>query len=134
MVRNSRLQLLCVAARLLGRADVGVGDDLHERRPGTVEVDEADLVARGIGRVNELRRVFLEVRPRDADGERTLGRLDGQAAGRREGQVVLADLVALGQVGIEVVLAVPAGGVRRGRFDREARREDVLDGAAIDDR
>ena len=29
---QEQLQLLGVAPRLLGRADIGVGDDLHERR------------------------------------------------------------------------------------------------------
>ena len=36
-------QLLGVAAGLLGRADDGLGDDLHQRHAGAVEVDEADL-------------------------------------------------------------------------------------------
>ena len=53
---------------------------------------------------------------------------------RRERQVVLADLVALGQVRVEVVLAVPAGRLRRRRLDGEPGRQDVLDGPAVDDR
>ena len=69
-----------------------------------------------------------------ADGERALRRLDRQSTRRGERQVVLADLVALGQVGVEVVLAVPARGVRRRRLDRQAGRQDMLHGAAVDDR
>ena len=35
-------QLLRVPARLLGGPDVRLGHDLHQRRPGAIEVDEAD--------------------------------------------------------------------------------------------
>ena len=52
----------------------------------------------------------------------------------RQGQVVLADLVALGQVGIEVVLAVPARELGRRGADGQAGGEDVLDGLPVDDR
>src|SRR5690606_26520861 len=37
-------------------------------------------------------------------------------------------------VGIEVVLAVPAGRLGNRRVDREAGRHDLLDGATVDDR
>ena len=131
---QEQLQLLGVAPGLLGRADVGIGHDLHQRCAGAVEVDQADLASIRIGGMDELRGVLLEVRPRDPDGERALRRLDRQPAGRGERQVVLADLVALGQVRVEVVLAVPARGVRGRGLDREAGRQDMLHGTAIDDR
>ena len=47
----------------------------------------------------------LQVRPGDRHRERPLGRLDRQPAVGRERDRVLADLVALGQVRVEVVLA-----------------------------
>ena len=53
---------------------------------------------------------------------------------RRQGQVVLRDLVALRQVGIEVVLAVPAGHLRDRGANRQSRRQNVLDGALVDHR
>ena len=56
-----------------------------------------------------------------ADGERPVGRVEGQPPERRERQVVLADLVALRQVRVEVVLAVPAGR-RRAPSPRSRRR------------
>ena len=62
---QQQLQLLGVAAGLLGRPDVGLGDDLHERGAGAVEVDEADLASVRIGGMDELGRVLLEVRPGD---------------------------------------------------------------------
>ena len=74
---QQQLQLLGVAAGLLGRADVGLGDDLHERRAGPVEVDEADAARRRRRPAwIELRRVLLEVGARDADRERPVRRLD----------------------------------------------------------
>ena len=78
------------------------------------------------------RRVLLEVRARDANLDRALRGLDGKSAVCRQRQVVLRDLVALGQVRVEVVLAVPARHVGRRRLDRHARGEDVLHGALVD--
>ena len=65
IVRSSELQLLGVAPRLLGGPDIGLGDDLHQRGAGAVEVDQAHLAPVRIRRVDELGRVLLEVRPRD---------------------------------------------------------------------
>ncbi len=67
---QQQLELLGVAAGLLGGPDLRLGDDLHQRRPGPVEVDQADLPAVGVRRVDELGRVLLEVRPGDGDRER----------------------------------------------------------------
>ena len=108
---QQQLELLRVAARLLGRADVRLGDDLHQRRARPVEVDQRRPPAVGADRVavHELGRVLLEVRARDVHRERAVRGLDREPAGRRERDVVLADLVALGQVRIEVVLALPLG-------------------------
>ena len=110
---EQQLELLGVAAGLLGGPDLGLGDDLHQRRAGPVEVDEAHPAAGRIRPVDELGRVLLEVGPGDRDRERPVGRLERQPATRRERQVVLADLVALGQVRVEVVLPVPARRRRR---------------------
>ena len=57
--------------RLLGRADVGLGHDLDERRAAAVEVDERAVravdPALGAADVDRLRRVLLEVRALDPD-------------------------------------------------------------------
>ena len=50
------------------------------------------------------------------------------------GIVVLADLVALREVRVEVVLAFPLGARGNGPADRHARGEDVLDRRPIDGR
>ena len=62
---QQQLELLGVAACLLGGPDVGFGDDLHQRRAGPVEVDQAHLSPVGIGGVDELGGVLLEMGPRD---------------------------------------------------------------------
>ena len=88
-------------ARLLGRAQVGLGHDLRQRRAAAVEVDDArvravDPPARAD--VGQLGGVLLEVHAVDAHVP--------EPAAEAQGLVVLGDLVALRQVGIEVVLAV----------------------------
>ena len=42
---QQQLQLLGIAAGGLGRADVGLGHDLHQRSARPVEVDQADPLA-----------------------------------------------------------------------------------------
>ena len=103
-------------ARLRGRAHVGLGDDLRQRRAAAVEVDDrgvraVDAPARA--RVDELRRVLLEMHAMDAHV--------AEPAAAAQGLVVLADLVALGQVGIEVVLAVEDRPRREVGAERHAR-------------
>ena len=103
-------------ARLLGGVQVGLGDDLRERRAAAVEVDHAGLGAVDAARradVHELRRVLLEVDAVDAHVAQP------PAAAQRD--VVLGDLVALRQVGIEVVLAVEDRPRRELAAEREAR-------------
>ena len=131
---EQQLELLGVAAGLLGGPDVGLGHDLHERRARPVEVDEADLAARRRPSAWTSLAVSSSRCARViADRERPVRRLEREPAERRERQVVLADLVALGQVRVEVVLAIPAGR-RRARVASiaSAGREDVLDGPPVD--
>ena len=89
----------------LGRAaQVGLADDLHQRHAGAVEVDQrARCRARA---VQVLGRVLFHVHARDAAPLRcapSTSIVELAVLGQR--QLVLRDLVALGQVRIEVVLA-----------------------------
>ena len=82
-------QQLRPLARLGGAAQVGLGDDLDQRRAAAVEVDQRGAGAVDPARladVDHLRRVLLEVGAVDADVAEL------PVAGRRD--VVLADLVA----------------------------------------
>ena len=110
--QQQQAQLFGVAARGLRRMDDRVSDDLHQRHAAAVEVDERQPAATGRVLVQQPGRVLLQMRARDADLDRSLGSLHGQRSVRRERQVVLRDLIALGQVRVEVVLAIPARDVR----------------------
>ena len=72
---EDELELLGVAAGRLGGADVGLGDDLEERRPGAIEVDEADPAPVGgrAGGVDELGGVLLEVGAPDPERKLNCG-------------------------------------------------------------
>ncbi len=124
-------QRLAVGARLGGRPQIRLGDDLHERHARAVEVDHAVATAG----VLHARRVLLQVGARDADGDlRVLGRhRHHQPAVARQGQRVLADLVALRQVGVEVVLALEPNGIGLDvAVQGQPGEHDQLDRPAID--
>ena len=96
------MQLLHVRHRFLGRAQIRLGDDFQQRRAGTVEIDAGQpvkiLVQRFAG-------VFLQMGAGDTDHlAGTVVQVDGQLALLDDRQFVLADLVALGQVRVKVVL------------------------------
>ena len=118
----------------LGRgAHVGLADDFQKRRARPVQVDAA-VGLTGYLVVHALARVFLEVGADDADPlgrELALGVGDLQPAVVAQRQVVLADLVALGQVGIVVILAVPLGGAGDPAVQRQGRLDRKLDRAAV---
>ena len=109
-------------AGLLGRAHVGLGDDLDQRRAAAVEVDDRGLGAVDApagARVDELGRVLLEVHAMDAHV--------AQPPAPAQGLVVLGDLVALGVVGIEVVLAVEDRPRRQLAAQRQPDQQAVVD-------
>ena len=125
------------------RAHVRLGDDLEQRRAGAVEVDArpvAGVVERRAGAVvvvaagdavDRLAGVLLEVGAGQGDAMRDVAdeELDRPALDHR--RLVLADLVALGQVGIEVVLAGEDRERRHRRADRQAEADRPLDRAAV---
>ena len=86
-------------------ADVGIADDFGERHAGPVEVDVAVEIAVGEAVVDGLAGVLLEMQPGDADALRAAVEGHVEPAVLGQGLVVLRDLVTLGQVGVEVVLA-----------------------------
>jgi hypothetical protein len=100
--RHQGVQGLGVGHGLGGGAHVRLGDDLQQRRAGAVEVDAGHAVEVFVQR---LAGVLFQVGAGDADGLGRVADLDVEAAALDDGQLELADLVALGQVGVEVVLA-----------------------------
>ena len=130
-------QELQEALRGLGVVDVGLADDLDERRPAAVEVDERRGRTVETSRrcdMDVLRRVLLEMRACDADRHVAVLRRHDEMSSRAEGLVVLTDLVRLRQVGIEVVLAVEDRALRDRAVEREAELDRLLDRAPVRDR
>ena len=127
-------QLGHVLAGLLRGADVGATDDLDQRHPGTVEVDQrvvaaVDPAARAT-EVGALAGVFFEVCTLDADAS-AVGQ--GEEPVDVQRLVVLADLVRLGHVGIEVVLAVERARLN-GAVQRQTDAHRQLDRLTIEHR
>ena len=85
--------------------------------------------------MHQLTGVLFEVNPADTDALRSAGRLDFEPSvgADRVGIAVLRDLIALGQVGIEVILPVEDGlpcdrAVQcQGRAQDELHRDPIRD-------
>ena len=120
---------------MLGGVEVRRGDDLDERSAGSVDVDERAVgtgdAALGTAHVHVLRRVLLEMRPDDADLELAVGRRQRHVPVHAERLVVLGDLVALRQVGIEVVLPMEGRALGDLAAEAEAEQDRHLDRALV---
>jgi hypothetical protein len=107
----------------------GAGNNLEQRRAGAVEID----AGRGVKCImHRLAGVFFQVRALDLDIDRAaVFQAYGQAPVADDRQFVLADLIALRQVGVKVVFArkytLPgdAAADREAEADRLAQRSDV---------
>ena len=120
------MNLAHVGDRLGRRAHVRLGDNLEERRAGTIEIDPGHTLKL---LVQGFTGVFFQMRPRHADGERpTVLRRDFQVSVVDDRPLELADLIALREVRIKVILAREYRSARNSRIDGEA--ED--DGHAYD--
>ena len=109
-----------------GVREVGLGDDLRERRAAAVEVDDALVRALNPparADVDQLGRVLLQVDSMDP--------YIAQPPAEAERLVVLGDLVALRQVGVEVVLAVEDRARRELRLERHPDHQAEVHGARV---
>ncbi len=122
-----------------GGVDVGVGDDLHQRGAGAVEVDGGEFVV-----VGGFGDVFFEVDAGEFDDFAGVGDvfldvlgvgevIEGDAAADAEGEIKLGDLVVLRHVGVEVVFAVPLDDGWGGAAEHEAGEDGFFDGALVED-
>jgi len=122
-------------------ADDRLGHDLDERDPGAVVVDEGVVgtvdASGGSTGMGQLAGVLLHVDALDLDPEvaRAVVGLDRDIEPAVEAQrlVVLADLVVLGHVRIEVVLAREPAPLRDAAVERQAHADRRLHGCAVDD-
>jgi hypothetical protein len=122
------VQCLRVLRSLDAGAHVRLGDDLEQRRAGAVEVD-AGLP--GVVLVQRLAGVLLEVGARQVDPVRRVANHELDRSTLHHRSFVLADLVPLGQVGVEVVLAREDRVRRHLRADCHAEADRPLDRAAV---
>ena len=125
---HQRVQGARVLGGLCARAHVGFGDDLEQRRAGTVEVD-AGLT--GVILVQRLAGVFFEVCAGEVHPVRDIAHHEIDSAALDHRRFVLADLVALGQVGIEIVLAREDRVVRDLRAHRQSEADRALDRTSV---
>ena len=132
---NDGFELLHIGRRFERGPDIRLGDDLHQRDAGAVEIDIG-----GVWRhvVNGLARILFQMQTLDAHREGI-----GRIAMRRlhihldlaladDGKIELRDLIALRQVGVEIVLPVEAGVFVDLRLQAEAGTHRLLDAFAVD--
>ena len=133
-VLQDRTQPHHVLARLVGAAKLGFAHDLHQRHAGAVEVHERALRLVDGALVEQLAGVFLEVDAGDAAAARLAPHIEIEMAAPAERQIVLRDLVALRQVGIEIVLAIELGKLRDFAVQRQRGADGRLDRPPVDHR
>ncbi len=97
--------------------DVGFGDDFQQRHAGAVEIHAAVAVEMEI-----FADVLLEMRAGDAHAGDAALELKIHVAADGGGLVVLCDLIILGRVGIEIILAVELGKARDAAIQQVARQ------------
>ena len=115
-------------------AEVGFGDDFNERGAAAVEVNVGAGGGIGEAVVEALAGVFFEMEAGDADGLGVAGSVgDGDASELGQGLVELRDLVALGGVGVEVVLTREDRGFVDSAADGGGGENGLLDGVSVQD-
>jgi hypothetical protein len=135
-VAQHRAQRAQVGDRLLRRADVRLGDDLDQRNAGAIQIHVRDVPSHHGRVVDRLARVLLHVDAREAHARHLFPGVspDGnvQPPLRGDGLFVLGDLVALGQIRIEVVLAGEDGAFVHGTVGGERRAHGELHRALVE--
>mmetsp|Transcript_6545 Transcript_6545/g.11293 ORF Transcript_6545/g.11293 Transcript_6545/m.11293 type:complete len:246 (+) Transcript_6545:1091-1828(+) len=130
-VEHDLTQLHHVGRCLLGRADVRLGDDLHQRDSGAVEVDEGQ---RRVHVMDRLACVLLQVDALDPDGARKAFAQFHQYFAFADDRVVkLTDLIALRQVRVEVVLPIEGRGEVDLCLQAQARTHRLCHAGLVDD-
>ena len=114
---HQRVQRAGVGHGLGAGAHLRLGDDFQQRRAGAVEVDAGHAVE---VLVQRLAGVLFQVGAGEVDASFPPSPRDPRARRPRRWASQLADLVALGQVGVEVVLAVEHVDAVERRADRQA--------------
>src|SRR6185295_19703485 len=125
---HQRVKRARVGDRFGGAAQFRFGDDFQQRRASAVEVDAAHL---GEVLVQRLAGVLLEMGAREPDGLLFLADEKAHRAALHDRYFVLADLVALGKVRVEVVLAREHGARADLALHCQAEADGVLDRGTV---
>jgi hypothetical protein len=119
--------------RIGGRPQVGIGDDLDEGHAAAIEVERRAAI--GVREaVQRLARVLFHVHACDADRRRARAARELDMPAECERPFVLRDLIALRQVGIEVVLPREDRLRLNAAPERQRRTNRQLHGAAVEHR
>jgi hypothetical protein len=117
---HKRMQGFCIRHGFLRAAHVGLGDDLEQRCAGAIQVDAGEPLEIFVQR---LAGILFQVGTQDANGFGAPVSNDFQRAVLHDRQFVLGNLVALGQVGVEVIFSREDGTWT----DRRANRQTQTD-------
>ncbi len=121
-----------VGVGLFGRTHVRLGDDFAQRSAAAVVVDVSLLGGLCEAFVKIFRGVFFEVKAGDADAFFGAANFDLEPAAGSKGQFVLRDLVALGEVRVEIVFPGEARMAVDGAIQRERGTHGHFDGALVE--
>ncbi len=106
------------------RIDLGFADDFDQRRAAPVQVDIAEAIGIGKSVMNRFAGILFQVDTLDPHPLGMAVLLEIEVSVFRQGFVELRNLVALGQIGIEVILACK----NRKGIDAAIERQGSLDG------
>ena len=119
------MERLEVRHRLFRRPEVGLGHDLEKRCAGAVEIN-AGFPTEGI--VDRLAGIFLQMRAGDADRKkRPVFQRHLENTFADDGRKKLTDLIALGQVRVEVIFAIEDGAFSDAGTDAQTKLDRVAD-------
>ena len=137
---EDHLQRAQIREGLLGRLEVRLGNNFHQRRAGTVEIDE-----RRIAEVRRLRDILLKVDAVELHHLVWVGNLlavigrvtmvvKRHTTTNAERQIHLRRLVVFWHVRIEVILAIPLRNFRRRAADHHTSEQGFFDRRLIEHR
>ena len=122
------MQRFGIRNRLLRAGQIGFSDNFQQRCTGTIQIDTAHTMEIFMQRFTG---VFFQMRAGQMHRFFNIAHHDRQRATLHHRQFVLADLVALRQIRIEIILARKNRPRTDGSADRKTKTNGTLNGPAI---
>ena len=122
------VQSLGVSNRFQARAHVGLGHDLEQGRARAVQID-AGLVDKVL--VQGLARVLFQMRTHETDRFFRLAQEKLHLTAHHHGDLKLADLVAFGQIGVEIIFSRKNAALRNLATHGQAKLNGALNCCAV---